>query len=282
MKVMWMRVLKKIRWSIKKTSKEKKRLLLNGVMALVIGAMAGGYIGKNAAMKDVEKRIAVATEQVKKEEQKQKEETKPESDTPKEEPDESKVVLPWNLVLVNEDHPMEEGYVPELVQLQGDSYVDERIVDSARQMMEDAKEAGMKLVLCSAYRSVKRQENVFNESMQDRLGQGMTYWEAYVDTSKSVANPGKSEHALGLALDLISNQYVELDKRQETTKEAKWLKENCHKYGFILRYPPAKMDITGIIYEPWHYRYVGVEVATEIMESGLTLEEYLQEKYGFK
>lgn len=282
MKVMWMRVLKKIRWSIKKTSKEKKRLLLNGVMALVIGAMAGGYIGKNAAMKDVEKRIAVATEQVKKEEQKQKEETKPESDTPKEEPDESKVVLPWNLVLVNEDHPMEEGYVPELVQLQGDSYVDERIVDSAKQMMEDAKEAGMKLVLCSAYRSVKRQENVFNESMQDRLGQGMTYWEAYVDTSKSVANPGKSEHALGLALDLISNQYVELDKRQETTKEAKWLKENCHKYGFILRYPPAKMDITGIIYEPWHYRYVGVEVATEIMESGLTLEEYLQEKYGFK
>ena len=126
---------------------------------------------------------------------------------------------------------MEEGYEPELAQLQGDSYVDERIVDAARQMLEDAEEAGMKLVLCSAYRSVKRQENVFNESMQDRMAQGMTYWEAYVDTSKSVANPGKSEHALGLALDLISNQYMELDKNQETTKEAKWLKENCHKYG---------------------------------------------------
>lgn len=282
MKVIWMRILKKIRWNIKKTSKEKKRVFCYSIIALAVGALIGGYVSKNVAMKDVEKRITVATEQVKKEEQKQLEETKKELDALKEEKDEGTTVLPWNLVLVNEDHPMEEGYEPALAQLQGESYVDERIVDAARQMLEDAEEAGMNLVLCSAYRSVKRQENVFNESMQDRMSQGMTYWEAYVDTSKSVANPGKSEHALGLALDLISNQYMELDKKQETTKEAKWLKENCHKYGFILRYPPEKMDITGIIYEPWHYRYVGVEVATEIMESGLTLEEYLQNKYDFK
>ena len=282
MKVIWMRILKKIRWSIKKTSKEKKRVFCYSIIALALGALIGGYVSKNAAMKDVEKRITVATEQVKKEEQKQLEETKKELDALKDAQDDKTVELPWNLVLVNEDHAMEEGYVPELAQLQGESYVDERIVDAARQMLEDAEDAGMKLVLCSAYRSVKRQETVFNESMQDRMSQGMTYWEAYVDTSKSVANPGKSEHALGLALDLISNQYLELDKNQETTQEAKWLKENCHKYGFILRYPPAKMDITGIIYEPWHYRYVGVEVATEIMESGLTLEEYLENKYDFK
>ena len=95
----------------------------------------------------------------------------------------------------------------------------------------------------------------------------------------SVALPGTSEHGLGLALDLISNQYSELDEKQAETKEAKWLEENCYKYGFILRYPPEKTAETGIIYEPWHYRYVGQEAAKEIMESGVTLEEYLEESY---
>ena len=157
--------------------------------------------------------------------------------------------------------------------------MDSRIADAARKMLKDAKKAGMQIVICSAYRSVERQEQVFNDSLKDRLNQGMSYWDAFADNRLSVAEPGTSEHALGLALDLISNQYTELDKGQEDTKEAKWLKENCHKYGFILRYPSEKTDITGIIYEPWHYRYVGVEHATKIMESGLTLEEYLEEQY---
>ena len=78
---------------------------------------------------------------------------------------------------------------------------------------------------------------------------------------------------------LISSHYTKLDEAQEDTKEAKWLKENCYKYGFILRYPPEKTEITGIIYEPWHYRYVGVEDATKIMELGITLEEYLETYY---
>ena len=105
----------------------------------------------------------------------------------------------------------------------------------------------------------------------------MDYWEAYEETTLNVALPGTSEHALGLALDLISNEYTELDERQEETPEAKWLAQNCHKYGFILRYPPEKTNITGIIYEPWHYRYVGEEHAAKIMEKGITLEEYLLE-----
>ena len=78
---------------------------------------------------------------------------------------------------------------------------------------------------------------------------------------------------------MISNQYEELDERQEGTPEAKWLEENCAKYGFILRYPPEKTQITGIIYEPWHYRYVGQEHAEKIMRLGVTLEEYLQDYY---
>ena len=144
-------------------------------------------------------------------------------------------------------------------------------------MLEAAEKEGLNIIFCSAYRSVKRQEQVFNESMRDRVNQGMGYWEAYQETSQSVAIPGTSEHGLGLAVDLISNQYTELDEKQAKTKEAKWLKENCHKYGFILRYPPEKTYETGIIFEPWHYRYVGVEHATEIMRRGITLETYLGE-----
>ncbi len=190
------------------------------------------------------------------------------------------VEIPWYLTLVNGDHPMKQDYDLKLVELKPTYSVDERIASAAEEMLADAKAAGMKIVICSAYRSVERQKQVFNDSVKDRLNQGMTYWEAFADTRLSVAEPGTSEHAMGLALDLISNQYTELDERQETTKEAKWLAENCHKYGFILRYPPSKTDITGIIYEPWHYRYVGVEDATKIMELGITLEEYLEEYYG--
>ena len=146
-------------------------------------------------------------------------------------------------------------------------------------MLADAKEAGLHIIMCSAYRSVERQETLFDECMKESVKSGMGYWDAYQETFLKIAEPGKSEHALGLALDLISNQYTELDKRQETTKEAKWLAENCHKYGFILRYPPEKTKITGIIYEPWHYRYVGEEHAKKIHELGVTLEEYLQDHY---
>ena len=198
----------------------------------------------------------------------------------KEQLHEEKEELPWNMVLVNSEHPMEEGYVPQLMELEEGLSVDARILDAAKEMLADAKKAGLHIDICSAYRSVERQEQVFGDSMKERVRDGMSYWDAFNETSRNVALPGTSEHALGLALDLISNQYTELDERQEGTAEAKWLKENCHKYGFILRYPPEKTNITGIIYEPWHYRYVGVEDATKIMQLGVTLEEYLQDYYG--
>lgn len=283
MKAIWMMIKKRIRWSIKRMSNEKKRMVCYSAIALIVGITSGHLIGKNFAMKKVDQLVLDATVQVKQEDQKVLNEVQKELEELKKQEDiTEESELPWNLVLLNEKREMEEGYEPKLAKLQGDYYVDARIVEAAKDMLADAKKDGMKMVICSAYRSVERQEQIFNESMQERLNLGMSYWDAYVDTSRSVAHPEKSEHALGLALDLISNQYAELDKKQETTKEAKWLKENCYKYGFILRYPPEKMDITGIIYEPWHYRYVGVECATEIMEAGITLEEYLQDKYGIE
>ena len=187
--------------------------------------------------------------------------------------------LPWNLVLVNPWNEMEEGYEPELVEVEPDQSVDVRIADDLKKMLEDAKAQGLSPFICSAYRSVTRQKSLFDNGMQKRLDAGNGYYDAFVKTSEVIAVPGTSEHALGLAVDIVSNSYTDLDEGQEDTAEFQWLAANCHKYGFILRYPNGTTDITGIIYEPWHFRYVGVEVASEIVNLGVTLEEYLTEYY---
>ncbi len=186
---------------------------------------------------------------------------------------------PWYLMLVNQSHPMEEGYVPELADIDSSHQVDARILEPLQKMLSDAEKAGYKLYVCSAYRSVERQKELFNESMVDYVNQGMSYYEAAVETAKSIAWPGESEHATGLAMDIVSANYAMLDEKQGETKEQQWLMEHCYDYGFILRYPKDKMENTGIIYEPWHYRYVGVEDAKKIQEMGVTLEEYLNEEY---
>ena len=129
--------------------------------------------------------------------------------------------------------------------------------------------------LCVFHRIHGGKNGVFNTTMQDWINQGYTPLNAYDETKKSVAIPGTSEHATGLAVDIISTKYGELDEKQGDTEEQKWLMEHCSEYGFVLRFPQDKSNITGIIYEPWHYRYVGVDAAKEMTEKGLTLEEYV-------
>ena len=186
---------------------------------------------------------------------------------------------PWYLMLVNQSHPMEEGYVPELANIDDSHQVDARVLEPLQKMLQAAREEGYSLYVCSAYRSVDRQKELFNESMVDYVGQGMNYYEAAIETAKSIAWPGESEHATGLAMDIVSSEYAGLDEKQGETDDQKWLMEHCYEYGFILRYPQDKLEDTGIIYEPWHYRYVGVEAAMEIRDQGVTLEEYLNEEY---
>ncbi len=277
---MWDRVNRKI----KRLSREKKTALCYGTLTLFVGLVLGSQIGGLLEKKSAERELVEVTAQLKKENEEQMEKVQKQLEEALENSEDGQSdqseELPWNMVLVNFENPMEEGYqIPDFTELAPGYSVDSRIGDAANKMLQDAKAAGMKIIICSAYRSVERQEEIFNESLQDRLEGGLDYWDAFVDTRMSVAEPGTSEHALGLALDLISNQYTGLDEKQRETKEAKWLAENCHKYGFILRYPPEKTDITGIIYEPWHYRYVGVEDATKIMKLGITLEEYLESYY---
>lgn len=182
----------------------------------------------------------------------------------------------WCLALVNEGHPLDTDYEPaELTEIDSERSVDSRIAESLQNMLDDGEAAGLSMYVASGYRSYDKQREVFNSTMQDWINQGYTPLNAYDETKKSVAVPGTSEHATGLAVDIISSEYEELDDRQGDTDEQKWLMEHCWEYGFILRYPEEKADITGIIYEPWHYRYVGEDAAKEITEQGITLEEYI-------
>lgn len=184
----------------------------------------------------------------------------------------------WCLALVNETNPLDTSYVPQLVDIASERLVDVRIEADARKMFEDAAAAGMSMYIVSAYRSYDSQRQVFNDTMSSWIAQGYTPMDAYDETKKSVAVPGISEHATGLALDITSSTYTGLDDAQAQTAESQWLAANAWKYGFILRYPTEKADVTGIIFEPWHYRYVGKEAAKEITERGITLEEYLEER----
>ena len=182
----------------------------------------------------------------------------------------------WAIALVNEGHPLDTSYVPaEMTEIESERSVDSRIADDLKRMLSDAKDAGLSMYVASAYRSYEKQREVFNNTMQDWISQGYSPLNAYDETKKSVAVPGTSEHATGLAVDIISSEYEALDDRQGDTEEQKWLMEHCWEYGFILRYPSDKSDVTNIVYEPWHYRYVGKEAAKEFTEQNITLEEYV-------
>ncbi len=184
------------------------------------------------------------------------------------------------LVLVNPWHPMEEGYEPELRQVtwgyEEEQYMDVRAADALIQMVADCAEAGNDPFICSSYRTMEKQQYLYNNKIYRLIyEEGVDEESAPGIAARSVAVPGTSEHQLGLAADIIDYNFPYLTSEQEEMPTQKWLMENCWDYGFILRYPNDKSEITGIIYEPWHYRYVGIEAAREIHELGLTLEEYL-------
>ena len=185
----------------------------------------------------------------------------------------------WNLLLVNKTHRLAENLEMETKQIFSEE-VDARIYDSLVQMLEDGeRDSDRQFLVCSGYRSVDFQQTLFDNKIAEIQAEHpeYTYEEAYIEASTIVAIPGASEHNTGLTVDICAMDFQMLIEEYEETNEAKWLKENCYKYGFILRYPKGKEDITQIIYEPWHFRYVGVEAATEIMTQGITLEEYLGE-----
>lgn len=182
------------------------------------------------------------------------------------------LVNPWNFV--------PEGYDAALVTIRRfgaytDMLVAEECYEPLMQMLSDCKSAGHKTYIVSAYRSQQDQEKNYQRKVNEYLSKGYSEAEARVLAAKVVAVPGTSEHQLGLALDIVDASWPYLKNEQANMPAQKWLMEHSWEYGFILRYPADKTDVTGIIYEPWHYRYVGKELAAELHACGLTLEEYL-------
>ncbi len=185
-------------------------------------------------------------------------------------------VIPWNLLLVNYKNTMPENYEISLKKVSGYN-VDARIADSLSAMINAAKTDGVKLRITSAYRTIATQTRLYNNGLTSRLNKGMSYEEAVAERNLYNAEPGKSEHNLGLALVFISGST--LDDSFENSSQAAWLSVHAHEYGFILRYESDKVDITKIAYEPWHYRYVGVEAAAAMHESGACMEEFFKNYY---
>lgn len=190
----------------------------------------------------------------------------------------------WSLILVGPEHPLEHeiNESAQLVSLPNGYLIDKRVQSDYKDFATAAEKAGFPLVMVSAYRSVSSQQEVFAQNVQEVMStQQVSKEQATAITKQTITIPGYSEHHTGLAVDVVDeawyNNYPSqlLDASYGEQPGAKWLAENAPKYGFIIRYPKNRQDITKITYEPWHLRYVGKESAAYIMKQGITLEEYL-------
>ena len=198
------------------------------------------------------------------------------TDTPEEDTQEPPVNVDDELLtVVNPWNPLPEDWVCDLVTLSDGRRVDSRCYEAFEEMMAACRDAGYAPFLCSAYRTQETQQSLYDNKVQRLMNSGMGEEEAKVEAAKAVAIPGTSEHQLGLAVDIVDANMQDLTDEQEKTETQKWLMANSWRYGFIHRYPNDKTDITGIIYEPWHYRYVGKAAAQDIFNRDITLEEYV-------
>lgn len=201
---------------------------------------------------------------------------KQQTDTPEENTQEPPVNVDDELLtVVNPWNPLPEDWVCDLVTLSDGRRVDSRCYEAFEEMMAACRDAGYAPFLCSAYRTQETQQSLYDNKVQRLMNSGMGEEEAKVEAAKAVAIPGTSEHQLGLAVDIVDANMQDLTDEQENTETQKWLMANSWRYGFIHRYPNDKTDITGIIYEPWHYRYVGKAAAQDIFNRDITLEEYV-------
>lgn len=178
--------------------------------------------------------------------------------------------LGWNLMLVNSRYRIPDDYSVELIRLSNGEQVDSRIYPDLQEMFDDARGDGYNLFVRAGYRSGEDQEDLMEDKIETYRQEGYSQREAEHEAEKWVAKPGTSEHELGLAVD------INAEGQTDGNRLYQWLADHSWKYGFILRYPAEKEEITGIDYEPWHFRYVGKQAAKEMYEKDLCLEEYVQ------
>ena len=174
----------------------------------------------------------------------------------------------WELVLVNKQNRLPADYKVRLKEFGNSQSVDKRIYPSLKKMFRAAERKGMNSVVASSYRTGNSQKQIYRERIKTYIEQGYSKKEAVSMTDMLVAKPDYSEHQTGLAVDINPLE-------NDGGKLYEWLNSNSYKYGFIVRYPEGKSDITGIDHEPWHFRYVGKTAAKYIYRHNLTLEEYV-------
>ncbi len=176
----------------------------------------------------------------------------------------------WNLILVNQEIYIPDDYDIELTVLSNGERVDSRIYPDLQDMFDNARKDGVYPVVGAGFRTHEKQQTLFDQKIEAYLAEGYSKTESRKLAKEAVALPDTSEHQLGIAVD------INADKSKSTNNEVyNWLAQNAYHYGFILRYPPDKTDITGTAYEPWHYRYVGKDAAREMYNQKVCLEEYI-------
>ena len=181
----------------------------------------------------------------------------------------------WEYTLVNKDNLLSSDFLPELTSLENGQNFNSRAVEALKQFVAAARAEGLSVYITSSYRSYATQQSLFNNKVNQYISSEGSKEAAAEKAKTIVAYPGTSEHQLGLACDIVDKYYVYMNESLESTELSKWMAAHCAEYGFILRYPKDKTDVTGVMFEPWHFRYVGVEAATYIMEKGLCFEEYV-------
>lgn len=192
----------------------------------------------------------------------------------------------WAVYVIGNSNPLPDNYIPQTKSVSGERLLDIRCADYAIQMLKDAREQGIGLFVTSSYRSIETQRINLENYTNRLINKGYSVEDATAKAQSEIALPGHSEHNAGLAMDIVSDDYwsnhSDLEESFDQLPQYDWLIENSWKYGFILSYPKGKEDITGFIYEPWHYRFVGLKHAEKIHEvyestgEFLTVNEYVE------
>lgn len=275
----------------------KIKLMLFVALAVILGSLSGVYIGfcRGKGFNTVKVDIPTTTEEAVTEEpateatEAEKPQTEPETEA-QSETTEATTAAPtvdwakyvpaeqlagenWALTLINKKYMLDKQYTPETATLVDGSPVtaDVRVAEAFKKMYNSAKESNVILTPFGGYCTYNRQKTNFDSKVQAFTLQGMSPQEAQEAAMKRIEPAGASESCAGLSVDILS-----ASSGFANTPEYKWLLENAHQFGFILRYPQDKADKTGIIFQPWHWRFVGVDAATEMKNSNLCLEEYLK------
>lgn len=186
----------------------------------------------------------------------------------------------WRLVLVNFEHPVSEDWSVDLTMTRYGYEVDTRITGAVDELITAAANDGVSLIICYGYRTLEQSRQLFEKQINKQLSLGLSQEQAVIEARRWVAPPGTSEHHTGLALDIVTPSHQVLNHAFADTDAGRWMADHGWEYGFVVRFPKDKQDITGITYEPWHLRYVGKEHAASMHQNNECLEEYVARLYG--